>query len=331
MSKEDYEQQRICREIDAARKRAARLQETDEERRDRLLRRATQTAAARLQETDEERHDRLQRKSAQTAEARLHETDEERRVRLQRNAAQTAAARLQETDEERRQRLQSNTARRLKTLHYAHFIPVEDNIQQYNVEPIDEASIPEHYAGKMDAICRHCGSKNFQQEAVNKEFSACCQKGKVKLDPITVSKYIETLLNGQHVKSKNFLEHIRSFNSSLAFASTGASMASPPGFGPYCFRIHGQIYHRAGVLHPDEGAPRKYAQLFILDDEMASRQRMSLTENAGCDPQLMTELTAYISSNNPFARATKMLYEVELEAQEAARLQNLPKMNLIRI
>ena len=193
------------------------------------------------------------------------------------------------------------------------------------MEPIDEASIPEHYAGKMDAICRHCGSKNFQQEAVKKEFSACCQKGKVKLDPITVSKYIETLLNGQHVKSKNFLEHIRSFNSSLAFASTGANIASPPGFGPYCFRIHGQIYHRAGALHPDEGAPRKYAQLFILDDEVASRQRMTLPENAGCDPQLMTELTAYISSNNPFTRATKMLYEVELEAQEAARLQNLPK------
>ena len=65
--------------------------------------------------------------------------------------------------------------------------------------------------------------------------------------------------------SREFLNNIRSYNAAFAFASLGAQMAPPPGFGPYCFRIHGQIYHRTGGLHPPDGETGQYGQLYILD------------------------------------------------------------------
>lgn len=199
---------------------------------------------------------------------------------------------------------------------------------------LQETPLQEHYCGKMNIVCHSCGSKNFIDEATGKNstsFTPCCQKGKIKLDPITVSLYIKNLMKGQHELSKNFMEHIRSFNSSLAFASTGAQIESPPGYGPYCFRIHGQIYHRAGTLHPDDGEQRVYAQLYILDPGLAATQRLSITNkkgahcNAGCSETLMKELSQLMVDQNPFAKASKMLYEVELEAEEAVRKSNLPK------
>src|SRR5277367_6447219 len=87
------------------------------------------------------------------------------------------------------------------------------------------------------------------------------------------------------------MENVRSYNSSMSFASLGAQIEAPHGYGPYCFRIHGQIYHRAGTLHPHSGEERKYAQLYILDPEEATRQRMNLLENAKCQHSIMQKLT----------------------------------------
>lgn len=211
---------------------------------------------------------------------------------------------------------------------------VPNNNAPFREENIDETTVEEHYCGRMDVVCQLCGSKNFPGETTGKNatsFTPCCQKGKIKLDPITVSLYIQNLMEGQHRQSKNFIEHIRSFNSSVAFASIGAKIESPPGFGPYCFRIHGQIYHRAGTLHPHDDEPRMYAQLYILDSGLAAEQRLAMKDgrgadvNKGCSKDLMKELSEYMVNNNPFAKASKMLYEVELEAEEAARRDNLPK------
>ncbi|UYV75835.1 hypothetical protein LAZ67_13001512 [Cordylochernes scorpioides] len=76
-------------------------------------------------------------------------------------------------------------------------------------------------------------------------------RGKVELEPIQTSELLESLMTGKHQLSKNFMENIRSVNSALAFASMGANLAPPPGYGPYCFRINGQIYHRSVALHPE--------------------------------------------------------------------------------
>ena len=66
-------------------------------------------------------------------------------------------------------------------------------------------------------------------------------------------------------EAKHFRQNIRAYNNALAMASFGADIQTPPGRGPYCFRIHGQIYHRIGDLHPPTGMPRSFGQLYILD------------------------------------------------------------------
>ncbi|XP_053149050.1 LOW QUALITY PROTEIN: uncharacterized protein LOC128343641 [Hemicordylus capensis] len=125
-------------------------------------------------------------------------------------------------------------------------------------------------------------------------------------------------MTGQHEYSKNFMENVRSINSALAFASMGANIVPPPGHGPYCFRIHGTICHRAGTLHPQQGQDRQYAQLYILDPTEVAERRLHNKSNTKINPQLMQVLSTCFEENNPFAEACKMLHQVETECQEDA-------------
>jgi hypothetical protein len=129
---------------------------------------------------------------------------------------------------------------------------------------------------------------------------------------------LKSLMDGTHEKSKNFLEHIRSFNSAFGFASMGANIGTPPGHGPYCFRIHGQIYHRTGTLHPPNEEPRIYSQVYILDTEEATSCRKSRPENEGCDRDLMRNISELLNNISPFAAAYKMLHEVETQENKRA-------------
>ncbi|UYV82699.1 hypothetical protein LAZ67_22000600 [Cordylochernes scorpioides] len=174
----------------------------------------------------------------------------------------------------------------------------------------EEDQIPLHFCGQLDQVCPKCRAKYFEleQTTYSKTFHKCCSKGKVELEPIQTTELLESLMTGKHQLSKNFKENIRSVNSALAFASMGANLAPPPGYGPYCFRINGQIYHRSGALHP-ENDQRVFAQLYILDPDEAARQRMIISKNSGCNPDLMKLLSLYIAGINPFADACKMLHE----------------------
>ncbi|XP_039610024.1 uncharacterized protein LOC120529870 [Polypterus senegalus] len=98
----------------------------------------------------------------------------------------------------------------------------------------------------------------------------------------------------------------------------GAKISPPPGYGPYCFRIHGSICHRAGTLHPQQGENRQFAQLYILDPSEAAEQRMQISANSGINSELMQTLSTFMAQFNPFAEACKMLYHVEKEYEEDA-------------
>jgi hypothetical protein len=180
---------------------------------------------------------------------------------------------------------------------------------------IDEATVIEHYCGEMDAICDFCQAKNFNEERPpDRKFTTCCQKGKVELPLFReYPLLLKNLLTGNHEKSANFLDHIRNFNSAFGFASMGANLVSPRGNGPYCFKIHGQIYHRTGTLHPENEEPRVFSQIYILDAEEAAECRKSKPENEGCDIELMHILGELMTGISPFAEAYKMLHEVEME------------------
>ncbi|GFY69201.1 uncharacterized protein TNIN_141521 [Trichonephila inaurata madagascariensis] len=50
----------------------------------------------------------------------------------------------------------------------------------------------------------------------------------------------------------------------------GTQIVPPAGRGTFCFRIHGQIYHRTSHLHPAQAGEEKFAQLYVLDSEVAT-------------------------------------------------------------
>uniref|UniRef100_A0A1J3D0V0 Helitron helicase-like domain-containing protein n=1 Tax=Noccaea caerulescens TaxID=107243 RepID=A0A1J3D0V0_NOCCA len=79
-------------------------------------------------------------------------------------------------------------------------------------------------------------------------FSICCQKGRVSLPAIREPpQLLKALLDSPH-----FRENIRVYSSLLAFTSIGAEVdqSVTSGYGPYTYRIQGQIYHRLGSLLP---------------------------------------------------------------------------------
>ncbi|CDW58780.1 Helitron like N domain containing protein [Trichuris trichiura] len=105
---------------------------------------------------------------------------------------------------------------------------------------------------------------------------------------------------------------LTSFNTSLLSGSIngffGRHLDIPAGRGPYCFRIHGQVYHFAARLHPT---------LSRLPEQIAVK-RLNNLRNASCRHQVMTGLSTLFSRINLFAGAYKMMAEVEREEEEKA-------------
>jgi hypothetical protein len=151
--------------------------------------------------------------------------------------------------------------------------------------------------GAMDVVCQFCGAHRFPREELN-----CCHNGKVLLPPLPeYPPEFEQLLTSNDEQSRNFRENIRQYNSSVSFASFGAKTATPPGRGPYTFRLHGQIYHRAGCLHPADNAAPSYSQLYIIEENQAIQTRLQQAPNQHCREDVMTILTTVLNRVNPYA------------------------------
>ena len=167
------------------------------------------------------------------------------------------------------------------------------------------------YAGSMNQVCPHCAALRFKAEM--RPYN-CCHSGKVSLPELQpCPDEIKNLFNGQDQKSTNFQQNIRRYNSAMAFASMGASVATPPGHGPYVYKIHGQIYHRSGCLHPDPGKPPRYGQLYILEGQQATAARIAHDSNEGCRADVLQTLHETLEHSSPYAAAFKHMLQVEQE------------------
>ncbi|GBN28214.1 hypothetical protein AVEN_191800-1 [Araneus ventricosus] len=123
---------------------------------------------------------------------------------------------------------------------------------------------------------------------------------------------LQDLLTSDSLESKNYRKHIREYNSALAFASIGAQIKPLPGTGPYCYRIHGKIYHMVSPLNSDHNKPGLdsmsrainpfidcYLQMHrIIEENPATNIRMVFMENGDLDlrgynqPTSRTEIAA---------------------------------------
>jgi hypothetical protein len=297
------------RKEDAKRHVLKREHETDEETYERKLSDAERHAVKREQETNEETNERKLKDAERFAVKCEQETNEEGFRRRQLDSDRKLKSRETETESEKRERLDQIIRRKGQRSKSTHNIARK------------ESNVDQQYIGPMNEICSECESINFKDEKPGDgKFSLCCHKGKVKLEPPgPYPELLKALLTDiKHPNYANFIANIRSYNSALAFASMGAFIAPKPGYSPYCFRIHGQIYHRTSPAHPPEGVTPKFAQLYILDSDEALQTRMAIKENTRCDPRLMAELDAVIREISPFAEAFKMMREVEIEKEQRA-------------
>ncbi|XGW02733.1 hypothetical protein V3C99_014623 [Haemonchus contortus] len=341
----DVERRRRTREREGSEERAAR-QQADAERRRRTRAREGREERAARQQADVERRRRLreredseERAARQQADVerqrrrRVRESSGERRSGLQFDAERHQRARMEETFQERDVRLTSD-AERHRRLRNRPPASLGIALRSRLSEP--------GYLGGLNYICENCGARHFLCEVKPQHpgrFFDCCELGRFNLDffsnfPEGLRKlYVQEPTDSveQNRVRRNFMENIRTFNSALAMASMGAQVDTIRGRGPYCYRIHGQVYHRIGPLHPLEGERRQYGQIYILDTEMAAQERLGNIRNVDCNPALMRFLSELISNVNVYAQSYKMMGEVEQAEFALAQLENRSPGNIMMV
>jgi len=175
-----------------------------------------------------------------------------------------------------------------------------------------------HDCGPLQHKCNYCGALHFEKERPRDDaFTKCCHKGSVKLGPVDVPSYMKDLYQGQQPESLNFRNNIRQYNNSFAFTSMGAKVCSL-GAGPYCFKIHGQIYHRMSDAMPEEGARPHFSQLYFMDPTEALEQRISEKPNENCLPEVLPKIDQLLRNVNPFACSYQFMRE-KIEEQSTTK------------
>uniref|UniRef100_A0A8R1HSI7 ATP-dependent DNA helicase n=1 Tax=Caenorhabditis japonica TaxID=281687 RepID=A0A8R1HSI7_CAEJA len=287
LSQQTEEERRMRRDVESKRNRQRLLDETEDEADARKARVAAGKRQRKINETQEEGEARrashaqyvrlrsqyeLQdeaddRKGTRAAKRRQHledESDGERAKRLE-NVAQRKKKRENAEDSNTRNvRLAKRNAQTKNNEQKKNQRRSSKLFQINNIDQIDE-----HYLGKMNKECAHCGALLFE-------------------------------------------------------ASMGAQLDVPPGHGPYCFKIHGQVYHHAGPLHPPSGKRPSYGQIYILDTAQAAQERLTAPANIRCDRGIMEELSKLIADINPYAQSYKMMMEVENQEKHAAQQAGNP-------
>ena len=179
---------------------------------------------------------------------------------------------------------------------------------------------PVHSLGKMDVECKSCKALHWMDERLvkssktNPVFGMCCTSGKIKLPKLEDPPVeILNLLQGQDHIAKQFREHIRQYNNALAMTSLGCKVddsVNRNGAGPYVFKVHGKLSHKAGSLLPPEGQTPLYSQLYIYDGAEALDYRMGHAANHNLDRGTMQILQDTLFNHHPGVQLYKQALEL---------------------
>ncbi|KAI9432367.1 hypothetical protein H4582DRAFT_1787791, partial [Lactarius indigo] len=179
-----------------------------------------------------------------------------------------------------------------------------------------------HNLGDLTIQCSDCKALHWLAERLsrssmrNPKFGMCCYTGKISLPPLQQPPpELSHLLTSQDPIGKNFHLHIRNYNSALAMTSVGRKLdesINQRGGGPYTFRLHGELIHRAGSLLPPDGdqvAPI-YAQLYIYDSDVALNHRMANAWNSNLDQFTLRTLQDMLYRSHPAVQLYRQAYKL---------------------
>ncbi|KAF1766983.1 hypothetical protein GCK72_006941 [Caenorhabditis remanei] len=321
---------------DSTRVSAKRQLENKAEKAQRLRNDATRSALRRSNGTEKTKAGEARRDSERKSLRRSLETAEEKEKRKQVDKQKHAEKRTEEPDEVKKKRV------RIEKDRQAVARATDDLTQKLSRRTADRARKSKnttaflgiaasddrpdtHYCGRMDKECSFCGALYFKCETTTKgEFTACCMSGAVKIEQKDIPHALKKLFlankdfKDQNLwkESKNFIENIRQYNNSLAMACMKADVQLPSG-GPYCYRIHKQVYHLIGDLHPGVSQPRNFAQVFIMDTEQAAAELAGRDMNSSCSKELFDKLISILKESHPHVQSFQMIYQ-ESTANEVA-------------
>ncbi|XP_051168410.1 uncharacterized protein LOC127286139 [Leptopilina boulardi] len=234
------------------------------------------------------------------------------RKRMQNNLACKRAKLFMESEDEKKKRNENNLACKRAKL----FMESEDEMKKRN---------------ENNLACKKAklSIESEDEKKKRNEKNLACQKVQLSMESEDEKKKRkEKNLAYSSVEGKNYKENIRRYNNSFAFASMGAKLEIPKGYGPYVFRVHGQVYHNTYALHPDDNENRKYGQLYILDTNDAVLERLKNKCNEKCLSSIMEEIDKLLREINPYAKAFKMMREVEIVEESLAKSKNKPIRNI---
>ncbi|GBO02563.1 hypothetical protein AVEN_200355-1 [Araneus ventricosus] len=260
----------------------------------------------------------LKLKKKETADCQLWHnvarTEEQRNSQLSDMAQRGQERRAKQTEEQRNRRLsamvQHARERHLNVIEGQNHHQIQTF---YAARTVLYPIVEEHNCGEMDNLCLKCLGLFFRDEKNTRGiYIHCCHNGNIIEQVSVYPVEMKGLVDGSEELSVHFKNNIRSYNSAQkSFASMGIQIVPSTGRGAYCFRIHGQIYHRTSHLHPAEAGSEKFAQLYVLDSDLATCRRMGCRENSECNPKFMRKIDEIIRRVNPFADAYKMMWELE--------------------
>lgn len=317
---------------------ALRLQNTLQMRAQRSQMTPEQAEEIRQQDVEQHRTQRSQMTPEQAEEIQLRNTQQHRTQRSQMSAERVGSLRQQRAQQMRTQRAQEtpeHAAERKRKdaerhrlaraqakidnfentrARYANYIEANRDLP-YDMRPrFNEDQVMESNLGGMCAQCEFCLALHFKGERPKTGlFTICCRKGRLRL-PSPLFPYPsfmrDALMNPQNRYYQSMTTKTRNYNNALAFTSLGANIITPPGFGPYCFKVSGQTFHKmATTIVP--GEPNlSYCQLYFLDSSDATDARMLHDANVNLSRELMQEIDYEIRSNNEYAKFFKTVQEM---------------------
>ena len=211
-----------------------------------------------------ERERQRARRSAETSSQRAARLAAQRQLRAERLREESPSER-----ESRLERRRAASRRQQNHDGHAAVIPLHGAAFCYDSE-VDYSCHPLIDFGKLDKSCRFCSARCFRAEADG----LCCAKGKLRVQPIEQPpEPILTLFSGDYPGSRDFLRHIRLYNSCFQMTSFGATGAAPDGDFSPTFRVQGQIYHLIGSLLPLPNAEPAFLQIYFMGDSSVQLDR----------------------------------------------------------
>lgn len=141
--------------------------------------------------------------------------------------------------------------------------------------------------GSMTNVCSHCSARFWVGETIE-----CCFKGSLIIDEVDIPESLSNVILSTAVQ-----KDLRSYNMAMAMASVGHKKEY--GLPDGVFTLSGRSYHAIGTMEPAEGRAPNFAQIYLIDTEMATNRRSEIFGDR-LNREVLSTLHSELLRYNPY-------------------------------